>query len=137
MMPQKKGYRPIFHAMSSDISFIFILTLRCRMGFRTISLFLRILSTAGQSSSFTFKAQLQDERFYHFNETTTEFSVTVSHPIRINGTVTVNVDRVGSGKGCTALSDSITNVTIALPSEAKYQGSSVTVTCQKKQASFY
>ena len=102
MMPQKKGYRPIFHAMSSDISFIFILTLRCRMGFRTryrtISLFLRILSTTGQSSSFTFKAQLQDEGFHLFNETTTEFSVTVSHPIRINGTVTVNVDRVGSGK---------------------------------------
>ena len=90
-----------------------------------------------QSSSFKFKAQLQDEGFYLFNETTTEFSVTVSHPIRINGAVTVNVDRVGSGKGCTALSHSTTNVTIALQSEAKYPGSSVTVTCKKKQTLFH
>ena len=89
-----------------------------------------------QSSSFKFSANLQHEGFYLFNETSSEFSVTASHPIRINSTVTVNVDRVGFGPGCEALSSSTTDVTIALPSVAQYQGSSVTVTCKKRQARF-
>ena len=36
---------------------------------------------------------------------TTDFTVTVSHPTRVNGTVTITVDRVGFGEGCAALSD--------------------------------
>jgi chondroitin AC lyase len=86
-----------------------------------------------QSSSFKINARLTDAGVYLFNETTTDFSVTVSHPTRINGTVTITVDRVGFGQGCTALSDSTTNVTIVLPSSSQFLGSSVTVTCKKRQ----
>jgi hypothetical protein len=90
-----------------------------------------------QSSSFKLTAQLQNAGLYLFNETSTDFSVTVSHPTRINDNVTITVDRVGFGPGCKALSDFTTDVTIALPSITLYQGSSVTVTCKKKQSRFY
>jgi chondroitin AC lyase len=90
-----------------------------------------------QSSSFKLTAKLQNDGLYLFNETSTDFSVTVSHPTRINDNVTITVDRVGFGPGCKALSGFTTDVTIALPSITLYQGSSVTVTCKKKQSRFY
>ena len=86
-----------------------------------------------QSSSFKLTAEIKSSGIYLFNETSTEFSVTVSHPIVIGQSLTVNVDRVGFGTGCTALSDSSTDVTIPLPTIKQYLGSSVTVTCKKRQ----
>jgi chondroitin AC lyase len=87
-----------------------------------------------QSPSFKINAELSDDGVYLFNETATDFSVTVSHPTRINSTVTITVDRVGLGQRCVASSGSKTDVTIALPSSPQLLGSSVTVTCKKKQA---
>jgi len=89
-----------------------------------------------QSPSFKINAQCKDDGVYLFNETATDFSVTVSHPIRINDTVRITVDRIGSGQGCAALSDSTTEVTIALPSSPQMLGSSVTVTCKKRHTRF-
>jgi hypothetical protein len=86
-----------------------------------------------QSPSFKITAQLSDDGIYLFNETATDFSVTVSHPTRINGNVTIIIDRVGFGQGCAALSGFTTDVTISLPSANQLLGSSVTVTCKKKQ----
>jgi hypothetical protein len=86
-----------------------------------------------QSSSFKLSARLRDAGLYLFNETTTDFSVTVSHPTRIGGNVTINVDRVGLGQGCASLSSTNTDVTIDLPSDKQYLGASVTVTCKKQQ----
>jgi hypothetical protein len=60
---------------------------------------------------------LNDEAGYLFNETATEFSVTASHRTHVNGIVTINIDRIGYGQGCTMLS----NIT------------TVTVTCKKKE----
>jgi chondroitin AC lyase len=89
-----------------------------------------------QSPSFKINAQFNDDGVYLFNETATDFSVTVSHPIRINDTVRITVDRIGFGQGCAALSDSTTEVTIALPSSPQMLGSSVTVTCKKRHTRF-
>jgi hypothetical protein len=85
-----------------------------------------------QNSFFKINVRLSDAAAYLFNETTTHFSITVSHPTRINGTVTINIDRIGTGQGCVSLSDNTTDVTIALPSSNQLLGASVTVTCTKK-----
>jgi hypothetical protein len=90
-----------------------------------------------QSPSFKINAKLSDDGIYLFNETATEFSVTASHPIRFNNSVSITVDRLGLGEGCAALSDSTTVVTIPLPSTQQFLGSSVTVTCKKRQLGFY
>ncbi|CAF3381979.1 unnamed protein product [Rotaria sp. Silwood1] len=86
-----------------------------------------------QNSFFKINIRLNDAGAYLFNETSTDFSVTVSHPTRINGTITINIDRIGYGQGCIVVSDSTTNVTITLPSSYQHLGASVTVTCKKKQ----
>ncbi|CAF4176182.1 unnamed protein product [Rotaria sp. Silwood2] len=86
-----------------------------------------------QNSFFKINIRVNDAGAYLFNETATDFSITVSHPTRINGTVTINIDRIGYGQGCIVVSDSTTNVAIALPSSYQFLGASVTVTCKKKQ----
>ena len=85
-----------------------------------------------QSSSFNLIVRLQNAGLYLFNETATDFSVTNSHSTRFDGTMTITVNRVGFGKECKALSDSTTEMTIALLSTRQSQGSSVTVTCNKR-----
>jgi hypothetical protein len=60
-----------------------------------------------QSSFFKINGRLNDAAVYLFNETSTEFSITVSHPIRINSTVTINIDRTEYGQGCVAGSECI------------------------------
>lgn len=69
---------------------------------------------------------------YLFYENATDFSITVSHPTRINGTVTINIDRIGYGQGCVQQPDNSTNVTVALPASYQLLGASVTITCKKQ-----
>jgi hypothetical protein len=60
--------------------------------------------------------------------------VTPLHPTRVSGIVKVNVDRVGTGEGCSPLWDQnakTTDVTVALPSNGAFLGASVNVTCKK------
>ncbi len=87
-----------------------------------------------QSPLFQLTVQLSDAGAYLFSETDTNFTVTASHPIRIDGTVKVVVDRVGSGQGCAATSNvdaPNTSVTLALPSSPELLGASVNVACKK------
>ncbi|CAF0935872.1 unnamed protein product [Rotaria sordida] len=86
-----------------------------------------------QNSFFQINIRLNDDDAYLFNETATDFSITVSHPTRINDNVTINIDRIGYGQRCIVVSNSTTNVTIVLPSSYQLLGALVTVTCNKKQ----
>ncbi len=57
-----------------------------------------------------------------------------SHPMRVNGTLKVTLDRVDSGEGCTASLDtnvSTTNVILMLPSSSEQLGAPMNVTCKK------
>jgi hypothetical protein len=87
-----------------------------------------------KSPLFEINIQLSDAGAYLFSETETDFTLTASHPIRVNGTVNVIVDRVGIGEGCTVPRSTdarTTNVTLMLPSVPEYLGASVNVTCKK------
>jgi hypothetical protein len=87
-----------------------------------------------QSPLFELTVQLSDTGAYLFSETATDFTITASHPLRVNGTMKVMVDRVGSGEGCIALSgDNVSNtdVTLTLPSSRELLGASVNITCKK------
>ena len=78
--------------------------------------------------------EVSDAGAYLFSETTTDFTISVSHPIRVGGMVRMMVDRVGSGEGCTASTDGnvvTTNVTLLLPPSPELLGASVKVTCKK------
>ena len=88
------------------------------------------------SQLFQLTAQLDDTGAYLFSETTTEFSITASHPTRVNGTISVTVNRLGSGEGCVMQSDpnaSTTKVILMLPTSNQLLGQSVAVTCKKEQ----
>ncbi len=83
---------------------------------------------------FEINIQLSDAGAYLFSETETDFTLTASHPFRLNSTLQVIVDRVSNGKGCTVSSnvDATTiNVTLNLPSAPELVGTSVNVTCKK------
>ncbi len=72
-----------------------------------------------KSPTFNLNIELSDAGAYIFSETGTDFTLIASHPMRVNGTLKVTVDRVGSGEGCAASFDtnlSTTNVTLVLPS---------------------
>ena len=87
-----------------------------------------------QSSLFQLTVELSDAGAYLFSETDTNFTFTVSHPLRVQGTVKVMVNRAGFGQGCVASSNSnipITNVTLTLPSSPELLGASVNITCKK------
>ena len=87
-----------------------------------------------RSPLFDINIELSDAGAYLFSETSTDFTVTVSHPMRVGGGISVMVDRVGSGQGCTASSDvnaNRTNVTLSLPSSDHLLGASVYVKCKK------
>jgi len=86
------------------------------------------------SESFQLTIKLTDTGLYLFSETTTDFSITASHPTRVNGSITVTVNRSGSGEGCTMQSDlnaSTTKIELMLPTSNQLLGQSVTVTCTK------
>lgn len=84
-----------------------------------------------QSSSYTTKVILYSDGAYLINETSSSFSITASHPSRVNESLKVNINRSGQGINCERLPDGTTDVTIDLPSSPQYLGQSVTVTCQK------
>jgi chondroitin AC lyase len=85
-----------------------------------------------QSPLFQLTIQLSDAGAYLFSETTTDFTLTASHPTCVGGTVKLMVDRSGSGEGCVASLDaSNTNVVLSLPSSSQLLGASVNVTCKK------
>jgi chondroitin AC lyase len=87
-----------------------------------------------KSPLFEINIELNDAGAYLFSETATDFTVTVSHPMRVGGDIKVIVGRMGSGQGCTASSDvnaNTTNVTLALPSSDHLLGASVNVKCKK------
>jgi chondroitin AC lyase len=91
-----------------------------------------------QSPLFEITVQLSGAGAYLFSETATDFTVTASHPMRVNGTVKVTVDRVGYGDGCTTSSDvaaTTTNMLLALPSSSQLLGASVNITCKKQNNS--
>jgi chondroitin AC lyase len=87
------------------------------------------------SSSFQLTIQVTDAGAYLFSETTTDFTITASHPIRLNGKMNIAVDRIGYGDGCTVWSyesQSYTNMTLTLPTSSELQGASVNMTCKKQ-----
>jgi hypothetical protein len=87
-----------------------------------------------KSPLFEINIELSDAGAYLFSESETDFTVTTSHPTRVNGNVKVTVDRVGTGEGCTASSNinaKTTDVTVSLPSSLSFLGASVNVTCKK------
>ena len=87
-----------------------------------------------KSPSFEIDIEVSDAGAYLYSETETDFTITASHPTRLGSTLKVNVDRVGSGPGCSTSQDtnaSTTNVTLSLPSAGNYLGASVNVTCEK------
>ncbi|CAF1004732.1 unnamed protein product [Adineta ricciae] len=87
-----------------------------------------------QNSLFTLNIRLNSSSgVYLFNETSTDFSITVSHPIHVNSSITINLDRIGYGPNCICQSDNTTDVSIDLPSSGQFLGSSITVTCSKKE----
>ena len=87
-----------------------------------------------KSPLFELNIQLSDAGAYLYSENATSFTVTGSHPMRVGGSVKVNVDRVGTGEGCMAswgVNVGTTDVTLSLPSSSDYLGASVNVTCKK------
>ncbi len=88
-----------------------------------------------QSPSFEINIKLADAGVYLFNETDNGFTISVAQPMRINGTVSVTVDRIGYGEGCTTSTDdnaSTTNVTLTSPTSFQSMGASVNTTCKKQ-----
>jgi len=86
------------------------------------------------SPLFNISIQLSDAGAYLFSETELDFTITASHPMRINGNIKVNIDRMGSGEGCVSVEDTnapTTNVTLVLPTSTNYLGASVHTTCKK------
>jgi chondroitin AC lyase len=84
-----------------------------------------------KSALFEVNIQLSDAGAYLFSETESDFTVTASQPLRVNGSVKVTVDRVGYGEGCTT-SASVTNVEVLLPSSPQLLGASVNTKCKKQ-----
>ena len=88
-----------------------------------------------KSPLFEINIELSDAGAYLFSETDSDFTITASHPLRVNGTVKVIVDRIGSGDGCNVSSDfdaSKTNVSVLLPSSPLLLGASMYTKCKKQ-----
>ena len=86
------------------------------------------------SPTFSLEIEVSDAGAYLYSETDDDFAVTASHPTRINGTLSVVVDRHGEGEGCEIISDNhprTTRVVFTLPSVPDHLGMSVHVSCTK------
>jgi len=79
------------------------------------------------SPSFQLTIQLNDAGAYLFSENEHGFTITASHPTRINSTLEVLVDRTSSGRNCVGTTN--TTVTLTLPVSSEFLGASVNVTC--------
>ena len=87
-----------------------------------------------KSPLFEINIQLNDAGAYLFSETDHGFTITASHPLRVNGNVKVTVDRIGYGEGCNVSLDSnasMTNVMVTLPTSDQLLGASMNTTCKK------
>jgi hypothetical protein len=87
-----------------------------------------------KSPMFEINIDLSDAGAYLYSESQTDFTLTASHPMRVNGTLEVTVDRIGYGEGCAVSSNANatrTNVALKLPSSSQLLGASVNVTCKK------
>ena len=87
-----------------------------------------------QSPLFQLTVQLSNAGAYLYSETATNFTITASHPSRINEIVKVTVNRSGEGEGCVIVSnnnETNTTVSLPLPSSPDFLGASVNVTCKK------
>jgi hypothetical protein len=87
-----------------------------------------------KSPTFDINIQLHHSGVYIFRETETDFTLTVSHPVRSNVTLNVVVDRVGYGQGCAAssyMNAVATNMTVMLPPTRALLDTAVNVTCKK------
>ena len=89
-----------------------------------------------QSPLFNVIFEVSDAGAYLFNEDSNSFTITASNPIRGSGEISIAVNRIGSGQGCTTsspsnMNPSNTKVTLALPSSKELLGASVSVTCKK------
>jgi hypothetical protein len=87
-----------------------------------------------KSSLFEINIQLSDADAYIFSEIERDFTLTASHPMRVNSTMKITVDRMGEGEGCTISSNvdvTRTSVVLILPASSQLLGKSVNVTCQK------
>ncbi|CAF0777841.1 unnamed protein product [Adineta ricciae] len=83
-----------------------------------------------KSRLFEINIQLNNAGAYLFSETDSDFTITASHPFRMNSSVNVIVDRIGYGQGC-MISSSVTNVTMSLPVSDQLLGASVGTKCNK------
>jgi hypothetical protein len=87
-----------------------------------------------KSPLFEINIEFSSSGAYLFSEGANDFTVTVSHPMRVGGNMKVIVDRGGTGEGCTASSGDnaqTTYVTVPLPPNGNFLGASVNVTCKK------
>jgi hypothetical protein len=83
---------------------------------------------------FEINIGLSNADAYLYSETDSDFTLTASHPMRVNGIVKVTVDRIGSDERCIISSNSsvtTTSVALTLPSSPQLLGASVNVTCKK------
>ena len=83
-----------------------------------------------KSASFEVTIEVNAAGAYLFSESDVDFTLTASHPIRVQDTLKVTVDRVGHGDGCSA-SSSTTTVIVTLPSSPEFLGASTHTTCKK------
>ena len=87
-----------------------------------------------KSPSYELNIQLNSPGAYLFSETATNFTISGSHPTLIASSLHVNVDRVGTGRGCSTAwnnNGNATDVTLVLPYSSGNAGQSIIVTCQK------
>ena len=87
-----------------------------------------------KSDTFSLDIEVSDAGAYLYSETDDTFTLTASHPMRTNGTLTLTVGQHAEGEGCEIISDNhprTTRVVFTLPSLPEHQGSSVQVTCTK------
>jgi len=87
-----------------------------------------------KSPSYELNIQLNSPGAYLFSETATNFTISGSQPTLIASSLHVNVDRVGTGRGCSTAwnnNGNATDVTLVLPYSSGNAGQSIIVTCQK------
>jgi chondroitin AC lyase len=88
-----------------------------------------------KSPLFEINIELSDAGAYLFSETESDFTITASQPLQVNGTIKLTVDRIGYGEGCTSSSDSdasTTNVVLTLPSSPQFLAAPVNTKCKKQ-----
>jgi hypothetical protein len=86
-----------------------------------------------KSALFEINIELSEAGAYLFSETTTDFTVTASQPTNADRNGTVIVDRVGTGKRCSAsLDTNASKTTVAVPlNGGEFLGQSTSIRCKK------